>query len=60
MAQDQDKGQGTSFEYHVSVINKEDEEAVRTSQKNRADYLVGQNVSVNIKSTASKETLNTY
>ena len=53
-------GQWASFEYQFRVVNKEDEEAVRTSLKKRADYVIDQNVKLDINSKSSQTTKDTY
>jgi hypothetical protein len=53
-------GQWASFEYQFRVVNKEDEEAVRTSLKKRADHVVEQNVKIDIKSKSSPATKDIY
>ncbi|TEW53256.1 SHOCT domain-containing protein [Psychromonas sp. RZ22] len=53
-------GQWASFEYQFRVVNKEDEEAVRTSLKKRADHVVDQNVKIDINSKSSQATKDTY
>ncbi|ALO34514.1 hypothetical protein CMT41_07145 [Colwellia sp. MT41] len=53
-------GQWASFEYQFRVVNKEDEEAVRTSLKKRADHVVDQNVKIDINSKYTQTTKDTY
>ncbi|OUR89050.1 hypothetical protein A9Q81_22605 [Gammaproteobacteria bacterium 42_54_T18] len=53
-------GQWASFEYQFRVVNKEDEEAVRTSLKKRADHVVDQNVKIDINSKSSHIAKDTY
>ncbi len=53
-------GQWASFEYQFRVVDKKDEEAVRTSLKKRADYVVDKNVKVDINSKSSLVTKDTY
>ncbi len=52
--------QWASFEYQFRVVNKEDEEAVRTSLKKRADHVVDKNIKVDINSKSTQATKDTY
>lgn len=52
--------QWASFEYQFRVVDKEDEEAVRTSLKKRADHTVDQNVKVHINSKSDQAAKDTY
>ncbi|CAM3062054.1 SHOCT domain-containing protein [Moritella viscosa] len=52
--------QWASFEYQFRVVNKGDEEAVRTSLKKRADHVVDQNVKIDINSKPNQPTKDIY